>query len=66
MNILWSQSCIPQLYLLQAWCNHKAEVVESAVALKDLKLLVGSAGLELPKVQEWIPTEAKSLVSSGQ
>ena len=35
------------------------------MALRDLKLLVGSGCLELPKVQEWIPTEAKSLVSSS-
>ena len=39
--------------------------MKCAAAVGDLKLLVVSAGLELPKVQEWIPTEAKRLVSSS-
>ena len=33
-------------YLLQAICNQNAELVRCAAALRDLKLLVGSGGLD--------------------
>ena len=39
---------MPQVYLLQALCHHNAELVKSAAALRDLKLLVGSGGLDFP------------------
>ena len=32
-----------------AWCKHNAELVERTAALRDLKLLVGSGGLDFPK-----------------
>ena len=35
-RILLSKSWIPQLYLLQAWCNHHAELMERAAALRNL------------------------------
>ena len=35
-----------------AWCNHNAELVECAAALRDLKLLVGSGGLDFTKGME--------------
>ena len=38
INILKSKSWILQLYFLQAWCNHHAELMECAAALRDLKL----------------------------
>ena len=31
------------------WCKHNAELVERTAALRDLKLLVGSGGLDFPK-----------------
>ena len=46
INSLQTKAWIPQLYLLQARCNHN-ELVERTAALRDLELLVGSGGLDL-------------------
>ena len=32
-----------------AWCKHNADLVEHTAALRDLKLLVGSGGLDFTK-----------------
>ena len=49
INILQSKSWMPQVYFLQAWCNHHAKLVERTAALRDYKLLVGSGCLEVSK-----------------
>ena len=48
INSLEAKAWIPQLFLLQAWCNHN-ELVERAAALRDFKLLVGSGALDFTK-----------------
>ena len=49
INSPQSKSWIPRLYLLQAWCKHHADLMERPAALRDLKLLVGSGGLDFDK-----------------
>ena len=48
MNIRQSKAWIPQLYLLQASCNLN-ELVKRPAAIRNLKLLVESGGLDFTK-----------------
>ena len=44
-----------------AWCNHNAELMERTVPLRDLKLLVGSGGLDFTKGMNSLDKHVKQI-----